>query len=157
VGILYCSSEDNSEFQADMAIKALEELGLKGEKYTFSKLDEIQAVIDSMKGKVEAIYSPTDNQVAAGMATVSMVATEAGLPCVVGELGMVDNGGFATYGLDYFNLGRMTGAQAASIFKGEAEPATMPIGYLNEEDCEFRYNQEVADQLGITVDSSKFE
>lgn len=157
VGILFCSSEDNSEIQADMAVEALEELGMTGEKYTFSTLDEIQAVVGSMKGKVDAIYSPTDNKVAEGMTTVSMIATEAGLPCIVGETGMVNNGGLATYGLDYFNLGKMTGAQAASIFKGEAETATMPIGYLNEEDCEFAYNEEVADQLGLTIDTAKFE
>ncbi len=157
VGILYCSSEDNSEFQADIAIEALEAIGMKGEKYTFSTLDEIQAVVDAMKGKVDAIYSPTDNKVAEGMATVSMIATEAGLAVITGESGMVENGGLATYGLSYFNLGKLTGAQAASIFNGEAETATMPIGYLSSEECEFSYNQEVADELGIVIDPAKFQ
>lgn len=157
VGILFCSSEDNSEIQADMAIEELENLGMTGEKYTFSTLDEIQSVVSSMEGKVDAIYAPTDNKVADGMATVSMIATEAGLPCIVGETGMVNNGGLATYGLDYFVLGKMTGAQAASIFNKEAETATMPIAYISEEDCKFAYNEEVAEQLGITIDISKYE
>lgn len=157
VGVLYCSAEDNSEFQADLAIEALEGLGMTGEKYTFATLDEIQAVVDSMKGKVDAIYTPTDNKVAEGMATVSMIATEAGLAVICGESGMVDGGGLATYGLSYFNLGRLTGEQAASILAGEAEPATMPIGYLNAEDCEFAYNQDTADALNITIDPSQYE
>lgn len=157
VGILYCSSEDNSEYQADIAVEALEALGMTGEKYTISTLDEIQAVVDSMKGKVDAIYTPTDNKVAEGMPTVSMIATEAGIPTIVGESGMVESGGMVTYGLSYFNLGKMTAEQAVSILKGEADTATMPIGYLSAEDCEFDYNQETADALGITIDPSKFQ
>lgn len=157
VGILYCSSEDNSEYQADIAVEALEALGMTGEKYTISTLDEIQAVVDSMKGKVDAIYTPTDNKVAEGMPTVSMIANEAGIPTIVGESGMVESGGLVTYGLSYFNLGKMTAEQAVSILKGEADTATMPIGYLNAEDCEFEYNQETADALGITIDPTQFQ
>ncbi|MFP3153668.1 ABC transporter substrate-binding protein [Lachnospiraceae bacterium ZAX-1] len=157
VGILYCSSEDNSEFQADLAIAKLQELGLTGDKYTISTLDEIQAVVNSMKGKVDAIYTPTDNLVAEGMPTVSMVATEAGIPCIVGEDGMVNGGGLATKGLSYFNLGKVTGGQGAQILSKEAQTATMPIAYLDDADCEFSYNKEVADALGITIDESKFK
>lgn len=157
VGILYCSAEDNSEFQADMAIEALEALGMTGEKYTISKLDEVQAVVDSMKGKVDAIYAPTDNMVAEGMPTVSKLANEAGIPTIVGESGMVESGGLVTYGLSYFNLGKLTAEQAVSILKGEADTATMPIGYLKAEDCEFDFNQETADALGITIDPTQFQ
>lgn len=157
VGILYCSAEDNSEFQADIAVESLEALGMTGEKYTFSTLDEIQAVMDSMKGNVDAIYAPTDNKVAEGMTTVSMLATEAGLAVICGESGMVDGGGLATFGLSYHNLGKLTGEQAASILKGEADTATMPIGYLKAEDCEFSYSEETAAALNITIDPSKYE
>ena len=157
VGILYCSAEDNSKFQANLALDALKSLDMTGEEYTFSSLDEIQTVVGSMKGKVDAIYVPTDNTAANGMATISMVATEAGLPVIVGESGMVDNGGLATYGLSYLKLGIMTGKQAASILNGEAETATMPIGYVGMEDCEFSYNEETAEALGITIDPSKFK
>ncbi len=157
VGILYCSAEDNSEFQADMAVEALAALEMTGEKYTFSTLDEIQAVVESMKGKVDAIYIPTDNKAAEGMATISMIATEAKLATIVGESGMVDNGALATYGLSYFNLGKLTGKQAVSILKGEADTATMPIGYLNAEDCEFSYNEDTAKALEITIDPSQFQ
>ena len=157
VGILYCSAEDNSKFQANLALDALKTLDMNGEEFTFSTLDEIQTVVGSMKSKVDAIYVPTDNTAANGMTTISMVATEAGLPVIVGESGMVDNGGLATYGLSYLKLGIMTGKQAASIFKGEAETATMPIGYVALEDCEFSYNEETAAALGITIDPSKFK
>ncbi len=70
---------------------------------------------------------------------------------------MVDNGALATYGLSYFNLGKLTGKQAVSILKGEADTATMPIGYLNAEDCEFSYNEDTAKALEITIDPSQFQ
>jgi putative ABC transport system substrate-binding protein len=91
------------------------------------------------------------------MTTISMIATEAGLPCIVGEEGMVDNGGLATYGLNYFNLGKLTGEQAAWILQKKAQTASLPIAYLDEKDCEFHYNKDVAAQLGITIDPSKYE
>ena len=53
------------------------------------------------------------------MATVAQVANENNLPCIVGESGMVENGGLATYGIDYYNLGYRAGLQAVKILKGD--------------------------------------
>lgn len=149
VGILYCTAEANSVIQADMAAEACKNNGLESEIYTVSSSNEIQQVVESMVGNVDAIYAPTDNTIAAGMTTVSMVATDNKLPIICGESGMVDNGGLATYGIDYYQLGYMAGEQAVKILKGEATAAETPIGYLPAEKCELSVNQEIADQLGI--------
>jgi putative ABC transport system substrate-binding protein len=85
------------------------------------------------------------------MPTVAMVANQNGIPVICGEGGMVDNGGLATYGIDYYKLGRLTGEQAVKIIKGEAATDTMPIGYLPEEECILKINQDVATQLGIQI------
>ncbi|MGL6218778.1 MAG: ABC transporter substrate binding protein, partial [Lacrimispora sphenoides] len=74
VGILFCSAESNSEIQAKMAKDAIEAEGMTAVEYTVSNSNEIQTVVTSMVGKVDALYTPTDNTIAAGMATVSMVA-----------------------------------------------------------------------------------
>lgn len=149
VGILYCSSEDNSIFQADIAKAEAEKLGLNWVEATVSNTNEIVSVVESLVGKVDAIYSPTDNMIAEGMAAVSSVATENGIPCIVGEEGMVSNGGLATYGLDYYNLGKQTAAMAVSVIKGEKKPADMPIEYLT--DCTLTINDEIANTLGIEI------
>lgn len=151
VAIMYCSSEDNSIFQAKMAEKAAKANGLKYVKASVADSNQIQQVAESLIGKVDAIYIPTDNLLAEGMATVAQVANENHLPCIVGEEGMVKNGGLATYGLDYYKLGYRTGLQAAKILKGEAEPATMAIEYLPAEECELTINQSVADKLNIKI------
>ena len=68
-----------------------------------------------MIGKVDVIYAPTDNMIAAGMATVAMIANENKIPIICGEEGMVKEGGLATYGINYYELGYKTGEMAAKI------------------------------------------
>lgn len=153
VGILYCSAESNSVLQAEMAKEACEEAGLASEDYTVSSSNEIQTVVESMIGKVDAIYAPTDNMIAAGMATVAMVANENKIPVICGEEGMVKEGGFATYGINYYELGYKAGEMAAQILTEGADPAEMPIGYLAAEECSLMINGDTAETLGIDVSS----
>lgn len=153
VGILYCSAESNSVFQADIAKKEIESAGLTWEEFTVSSSNEMQSVTESMIGKVDCIYSPTDNTIAAGMAAVAMVANENNLPAIVGEAGMVAAGGLATYGVDYYNLGKLTATQAVKILKGEATPAQMPIEYLTADQCAFAGNEETAAIYNIDLSS----
>ena len=151
VGILYCSAESNSEFQANMAKEACDAAGLASEVFTVSSSNEIQQVVESMVGKVDVIYTPTDNTIAAGMATVAMVANDNGLPPICGEEGMVDAGGLATYGIDYYQIGYMAGEQAVEILVNGADISTMPVGYLSADQCALKTNQETADVLGIDL------
>jgi putative ABC transport system substrate-binding protein len=151
VAILYCSSESNSKIQAEMAKAACTEYGLTSMDATVSTSNEIQQVVQSLVGKVDAIYAPTDNVIASGMATVSMVANDNGIPIICGEEGMVDNGGLATYGIDYYKLGRLTGEQAVQIIEGKATTDTMPIAYLPADQYTLKINEDVAAKLGITI------
>ena len=151
VGLIYNAGEANSVIQVDMAKEALETAGIAYKDYTISSSNEIQTVVESMVGNVDCIYAPTDNMVAAGMATVSMVATENKIPVICGEEGMVDAGGLVTYGIDYYQLGYMAGQQAVEILTKGADISTMPIGYLDASKCTLKVNQETADALGIDV------
>lgn len=155
VGILYCTSESNSEIQGKLAEEACAAADLESKLYTVSSSNEIQQVVESMVGDVDVIYAPTDNVIAAGMPTVSMVATENKLPVICGEGGMVSKGGLCTYGIDYYKLGYMAGEQAVAILKGEKKPAETPVGYLSKEECTFAYNSEIAKALEI--DEALFE
>ena len=151
VGVLYCSAEQNSEFQLEQTRSACEEAGLACEEFAVSSTNEIQQVTESMVGKVDVIYIFTDNTIAANMPTVAMVATENNIPCIVGEGGMVDAGGLATYGIDYKRLGEMTAEQAIRILKDGEDISKMPIEFMSDEDCTLKINEEVAAQLGITI------
>ena len=152
VAVMYCSSESNSKIQADLAEAAIKEQGMESVVKTISAIDEAKSAIESLKGKGDFIYIPTDNTLADGMTTVSAAANECGLPTIVGESGMVGNGALATYGINYYELGKTTAAMAVKILKGEAEPATMPVEYQTDEDVlEVAINTETAKKLGITI------
>ncbi|MBP3771763.1 MAG: ABC transporter substrate-binding protein [Treponema sp.] len=149
VGLLYCSSEANSIFQINLAKEACKAVGLEYIEGSVSNSNEIQQVTQSLVGKVDAFYVPTDNMLAAGMANVAMVANEAKLPVICGEDGMVVSGGLATYGINYYELGKLTAKQAVKILKEGANPADMPIEYLEKFD--FTYNKDTAAAIGVTI------
>lgn len=157
IAVMYCSSEDNSIFQANLAKEAAKKAGLEVEEATVSDSNMIQQVTESLIGKVDAIYIPTDNLLAEGMSTVAQVANANNLPCIVGEEGMVANGGLATYGIDYLELGKIAGKQAVQILKGETTVETMPVEYLPAEQCALTINKAVADQLNIEIPAELLE
>lgn len=148
VGIMYTSSEDNSILQAEMATKEVEAVGLDAEVYTVSKTEDIMAVTQSVVGNIDVLYIPTDNLLAANMSAVSQITTPAGIPIIVGDIGMMTDGGLATKGLDYFELGKQTGVMAAEILNG-ADPAKMAIEY--QTDPKLVINKELAEELKITI------
>lgn len=149
VGMLYCSSEANSEYQVNLAKEQLKSMGIESVDFTVSSSNEIQQVVESMVNKVDAVYAPTDNMIAAGMVTVSMITNSAKLPMIVAEPSLVKNGGLGTYGLNYYNLGKQTAAMAVKVLTGEAKPADMPVEYLEQTDLVL--NQDTIEALGITV------
>ena len=65
---------------------------------------------------------------------------------------MVNSGALATYGIDYYELGKATAAMAVKILKGEATPAEMPVEYQTDEAVlEIAINTESAEALGIDI------
>ena len=149
IAFLYNSSEQNSKFQVDIAKAKSDEMGLSYMDATITNPNDIQQVVQSLVGKVDAIYVPTDNMVSAGMANVIAITEPAKIPVICGEVGMLNAGGLATYGIDYYELGKLTANQAVKILKGESSPASMPIEYIQNPVLEVNTN--AAQKLGITI------
>lgn len=151
VGLLFASNEANSEIQIEMAEAALDKLGLSHDRYTVSNSNELQSVVESMVGKVDAVYSPTDNTIAAGMAQVGQIAKENKLPIIPGEKGMCEAGGLCTLSIDYTELGHMAGEMAIKILKGESKPEDMAIEQEDASKLEVVKNDDMAQALGIDL------
>ena len=149
VGVIYCSSEVNSEVQ----VKAMKEYaaskGLKVETATISTVNDIQQAAQSLVSKVDAFYAPTDNVLASAMPTLLSVTDPAKKPVICGEENMVKAGGLATYGIDYYKLGLQTGDMGADILDGKKKPADMPI--QTAKDLKASINKKNADALGIKI------
>lgn len=158
IAIMYCGAESNSEFQGKIAEAEAKKNGLEYITKTVADSNDIQAVTNAVVGeKVDAVYIPTDNLLAQYMSSVSQITNAAKIPCIVGEEGMTKNGGFATYGLSYENLGKLAAEQAISILKGEKTAGETPIGYLKAEDCKLIISRKVAKECGITIDEANFK
>ncbi|HOQ16990.1 MAG TPA: ABC transporter substrate-binding protein [Defluviitaleaceae bacterium] len=149
IGLLYTSSEDNSIVQANIAKEVIESLGLSHVEVTVTNSNDVQQATQSIVEQCDAIYIPTDNTFASAMPVVHGVTAESKTPVICGESGMVNNGGLATLGINYYDLGYQTGLMAVKVLKGEAEPATMPIESANKFD--FAINGTVAEEIGIEI------
>ena len=138
VGILFCSAEANKR-------------GLNATEYTVVNSNDIQTVVESMIGKVDVIYVPTDNVIASGFDTVATICLDNKIPTIVGEESMVDKGGFATYGINYYSLGKLAGALAEKILVNGENPGSIPVAYLDAASCTRKINNDTASILGIEV------
>ena len=149
MGIIYNSSEVNSQIQADLAKAAAEKLGIATEIATISTVNDIQQAANSLAGKVQAMYIPTDNVMASAMPTLTAITNEKKIPVICGEANMVKQGALATLGIDYYELGKQTGDMAADILEGKGKPAEMPI--QAQKKFETYINKQNVEQLGIQV------
>lgn len=149
VGTIYNSSEINSQLQIDILRKELEKHGVALAEATISSVNDIQQAVQSLVGKVDVMYVPTDNVVASSMPTLYRVTQAAKLAVVAGEAGMVRSGATATVAVDYYNLGKIAGNMGADILEGKAKPQDMPIRYQTE--FKVVLNEPVVKELGLTV------
>jgi putative ABC transport system substrate-binding protein len=151
IGILYCTAEANSKYQADVVKAELEKAGKTVNIYTFTDSNDVQAVTTTAVAENDALYIPTDNTCASNTGIIDAVASEAKCPIICGEEGIMSGCGIATLSINYYDLGKTTGAMAAKILKGEGNVSEMPIEYFQNPVKE--YDEERCKALGITVPS----
>jgi putative ABC transport system substrate-binding protein len=149
IGLLYNSSEVNSVIQIDMAKARIRELGLVYVEAIVTGTADVAQAVESIVGRVDVIYTPTDNTIASAMRLVANIADERRVPIIAAERGGVELGALATVGIDYYNLGRQTGAMAVRILRDGADPATMPIEYLRE--VSMTVNTDALARLGFNM------
>ncbi|MDO4531571.1 MAG: ABC transporter substrate-binding protein [Bacillota bacterium] len=150
VAIVYCSSEPNSIYQAELAEKYLQSLNKEYEVYTVADSNEIQAVLTNAVSECDAVYIPTDNTLANNMEIVKNVTVPAGVPSFGGAEQMCAEGALATLSISYYDLGVKAGEMAYDILVNDADPAQMPIAFVSE-GITPKYNPEIAETLGVTV------
>ncbi|WP_407649405.1 ABC transporter substrate-binding protein [Brevibacillus composti] len=149
VGIIYSSGEVNSKVQVDAAKAVSDKLGLAIHEAAVTSPTEVKQAAESMVGKVDAFYVPTDNLVVSSISAVLGVAESQKIPVIAGEENSVKSGAIATYGIDYTKLGEQTADMAAKILKGEAKPADMPVE--TQADMKLVINKKAAEKMGVTI------
>ena len=149
VGILYCSAEANSVYQAQVVEDCLTAAGKTVNVYTFADSNDVAAVTATACAENDALYIPTDNTAASCTEAINNVAEPAGVPIITGEEGICKGCGIATLSISYYELGRTTGEMAVKILTGESNISEMPIEYYPNPVK--KYNADLANALGITI------
>ena len=144
VGLLYSNSEANSATPIAEAKAYLQEKQIDFVEKTGNTSGEIVEAAASMVGRVDAVFTPTDNAVMAAEVTVAETLNEAGIPHYTGADSFVAAGAFATCGVNYTELGTYTADMAMGILLGGAVPEyhVMDGGIIT-------VNTETAATLGI--------
>lgn len=144
VGLLYSNSEANSATPIAEAKAYLKEKKIDIVEKTGNTSGEIVEAVSSMVGRVDAVFTPTDNTVMAAEVTVAETLNEAGIPHYTGADSFVAAGAFATCGVNYTELGTYTADMAMDILLGGAVPEfhVMDGGIIT-------VNTETAATLGI--------
>ena len=144
VGLLYSNSEANSATPIAEAKAYLQEKQIDFVEKTGNTSGEIVEAAASMVGRVDAVFTPTDNVVMAAEVTVAETLNEAGIPHYTGADSFVATGAFATCGVNYTELGTYTADMAMDILLGGAVPEfhVMDGGIIT-------VNTETAATLGI--------
>lgn len=149
IGTIYNSSEINSTYQIELLKKAASAAGVEVVEASVSSVNDIQQAVASLKGKIGGLYLPTDNIIASAVPVLMKSVFEAGIPTVAGEGGMVRAGILASIAVDYYTLGKMTGAMGADILDGKKKPADMPIQSQKAE--KVLVNLKTAETMGIQI------
>ena len=149
VGILYCSAEPNSVYQAKVVAEELAKLGLESKEFTAADTNDIATVTQTACDQSDVIYIPTDNTMASSTGTIDPITSAANKPVIAGEEGIAKGCGVATLSISYYSIGHKAGEMAVEILRDGKDPATMEIAYAEE--LTNKYVADRATALGITI------
>ncbi|WP_053955405.1 ABC transporter substrate-binding protein [Inediibacterium massiliense] len=148
VGILYNTSEINSEIQMKMAKNEAKKLGLEVIASGVTNVNEVSQALSILSKDIDVLYTPTDNLVASSMTLITEECTKKGIPVIGAEEAHVKGGALATEGIDYYKSGFEAGKIASEILKGK-DPKEIPIGL--PKDTQLVINMDTAKKLNIQI------
>ena len=154
VGILYNTSEINSEIQVEQAKEQGEGMGLEIITTGVTNANEIPQALNALLDQVEVLYLPTDNLVASSLPLIINETDQKGIPVIGSEKAHIEGGALATEGIDYYELGFQTALMAVDVINGK-QPGDLPISTL--EKTQLVINRDSAESLGIDIPKSLLE
>lgn len=149
LGLIYSSSEVNSQIQADQAKAHAASIGLTVVERTVSSVNDIQQAAESMVGQVDFIYVPTDNVIASSIPTLVKVTDPAKIPVFVGADSMAKDGALGSLSVDFYKSGVQAGHMAADVLDGKIK--TQDTAVEDPEVLEVIINKKSAETLGLAI------
>lgn len=144
IGIIYNTSEVNSEVQVEELKKAAKDYEII--TTGVSSTNDVSSAVNSLVKKIDVLYVPTDQLVVSSMPIIAKSTLEAKIPIIAAEKGSVEAGALATVGINYYKLGYEAGKMAIEVLKGK-DISKMPIKISEETDIYI--NEDSLKALGI--------
>lgn len=150
VGIMYTTSERNSEVQVEDAQRLFKKAGMKVVTKGISSTNDVQDTAKSLMKDVDVVFVPTDNTIASAVTLLGDLSKEMKVPVVGGSADMVTGGVLFSYGADYEKLGEQTAKLAVEVLKGK-KVSTVAAQYPDT--LKVVVNKDMAKLLNVDVSS----
>jgi putative tryptophan/tyrosine transport system substrate-binding protein len=128
--------------------QAAHKLGLEIVSVGVKRAEDIAPAIESVKGRVQALYVVGDPLTADNQIQINTLALAARLPTMHGSRAYVETGGLVSYGPDFSALFRHAADYVDKILKG-AKPADLPVEEPTK--IELVVNLKTAKALALTI------
>ena len=119
VGMVYNPGEANSAVVVKELKTLLPKLGMTLVEAAAPRSVDVSSAARSLVGKVDVIYTNTDNNVVSAYESLVKVGQDAKIPLVASDTDSVKRGAVAALGINYRDLGEQTGRMVVRILKGE--------------------------------------
>lgn len=151
IGVLHNPGEANSLSLLQLLKTEAGPRGLEIIEAPATKSSDVLSAAQSLIGKADVIYIPTDNTIVSALEAVIRVGTENKIPVYAGDTDSVPRGAMAALGFNYYDVGRQTGKIVVRILKGE-KPGDIPVEGI--ETTELYVNLNAAERMGVTIPES---
>jgi putative ABC transport system substrate-binding protein len=148
LGVIYNPGEANSMTLLELIKREAPARGLEIVEAAAPRSADVLPAAQSLVGKVDAIYVPTDNTVVTALEAVIKVGTDNRLPVFAGDTDSVPRGAIAALGFNYYDLGRQTGQIVLRVLRG-ANPGDIPVEGVRI--TELYVNPGAAEAMGVTI------
>jgi len=152
VGVIYTITEQNSRVQALAAAEAIRAAAMTPEVASCNDKNDISAAVNSLVSKgIEALYIPTDNNIASHLSDASTICNNNHILVCTGEEGMVTSGGHVSLSIDYNILGQRTADIANEILCGRKSPNQIKVTSMSLSELVYVKSDTHLAQASITL------
>ena len=154
LGVPYNPGEANAVSLVAILREQAPARGFKLIEVAATKSSEVLGAAQSLIGKVDAIYVPTDNTIVSALESVLKVGMDSRTPVFAGDTDSVARGAIAAVGFNYYDVGRQTGKMVVQVLQGK-NPGDMPVQGV--EITELYLNPGAAEKMGVTFSPQLLE
>lgn len=126
LGVIYTSSDSSAVSGFHEIENECKKRGINLKAYSIANSNDLNQVSEQMFSQVDAAIVPTDNTIAGAMETLVKNGNAAKKPIFPAAATMVKQGGLATYSVNQYKLGKMTGKMTVALLRGR-KVSSLPI------------------------------